>query len=286
MLLIYANCQADEMLAFLQRSDAMTALMGMERIFLGALHEFIAQHGEAEARARLARVTIVWEQASQASQEERAHVRALVPQAARWLRFPALTCSALWPFATSDNRPGGDPLFPYSDRLAAQVWRQLGGHEQRLDEVDDDVLFDCYMELSIAKMPDPERMLELDLLSWQQRDVDADIPMAGFLLDRLRRTQLFYTAGRATWVPTGEMLRGLVEATIADAEVRCAVLADMQQMAAAYVGNDTLSMPIHPLVAERLGLEWHDAGALCRWRSYTLGFRDFMLRCIRLSDLR
>lgn len=285
-LLIYANCQADEMMSFLQRSDPPLDLPGIERVFLGAIHDFVAIHGQAEAEARLRRVTIVWEQVSQASRDERALMRTLVPPTARWLRFPALSCSTLWPFASSDNRPSGNEFYPYSDMLAMRIWRNMGGADGHLATVDDQVLFDRYMELSAAKMPDLDRMLELDFDSWKQRDLDADVPMADFLLQRLTQVRLFYTAGRASWVPTTEILRCLIELTINDTKTRQNALEKIQSMGAAYVGNDTLSMPIHPVVAERLGLSWHRAADLHNWRSYQLNFQDFIIRCIRLADLR
>ena len=285
-LLIYANCQADEMHSIVERTETVPSLFGLERIFLGALHEFVGRHGRAEAEARLRRVTVVWEQGSQASAEERALIRTVVPAGARWLRFPALTCSALWPFGTSDSRPGGDALYPYSDMLAARIWRDLGGAANGLDAIDDDALFDRYMTLSTARMPDLERVLERDLLQWQGRDADADIAMAAFLSGRLRQCRLFYTAGRGSWASTGEILRRLVEATIDTPGDRTRASAEVARMDADYVGNDTLSMPVHPLVAERLGLNWHAPDERQNWRSYRLDFREFIVHCMRLSDLR
>ncbi len=285
-LLIYANCQADEMLSVLERTETMPALFGMERIFLGALHEFVDRHGRAVAEDRLRRVSTVWEQGSQASVEERALIRAMVPAGARWLRFPALTCSALWPFGTSDSRPGGDALYPYSDLLAARIWRELGGTANALEAIDDDTLFDRYMALSAARMPDLERVLERDLLQWQGRDADADIAMADFLLGRLRQCRLFYTAGRGSWLSTGEILRRLVEASIDGTADRQRAAAEVAEMSRDYVGNDTLSMPLHPLVAERLRLDWWQPDDRQNWRSYRLDFREFIVHCMRLSDLQ
>lgn len=285
-LLVYANCQADEMVSFLQRSDPLLDLPDIERVFLGAIHDFVAIHGQAEAEARLRRVTIVWEQVSQANPDERALMRTLVPPTARWLRFPALSCSTLWPFASSDNRPSGDDRYPYSDMLAMRVWREMGGADNRLAGLGDDILFDRYMELSTAKMPDLDRMLELDLQSWKQRDLDADVPIADFLLQRLAQVRLFYTVGRASWLPTAEILQGLIELTIADPNGRRSSLKQIQLMGANYTGNDTISMPINPTVAVRLGLDWYRPDDLHNWHSYELDFRSFVIRCTRLADQR
>ena len=284
ILLVYANCQGDEMHALASRLGHLAALYEVERVFLGTLPEFVTQHGDAAARARLGRVRMVWEQSSQAYQEERGQIRALIPRDARWLRFPALTCSALFPFSLSDNRPRGAALFPYSDMLAARLWREMGGPDGRLAAVSDDAIFDRYMALSTKMMPGLDRLLERDMLQWQQRDRDSDIPMAPFLSEHLRTQQLFYTTGRGSWIPTADMLRRLVGESCDDPELRRHAVAEGERLSRDYVGNDALSVPVHPMVAERLALSWYDPRSLHAWGGYRFDFRDWIIRCVRLSD--
>ncbi len=284
LLLVYANCQGDEMHAMASRLEPLMAQYEVERVFLGDLSGFVARHGMTLARERLGRVRLVWEQSSQASPEERGAVRELVPRAARWLRFPALTCSALYPFSLSDTRPGGNALFPYSDMLAARLWRELGGADGGLSAVSDDEILDRYMTLSARMMPDLDRLLERDMLQWRQRDQDSDIAMTPFLSERLRAQQLFYTTGRGSWIPTADMLRRLVAESCDDPGVRQDAVIGSDRLSRNYVGNDGLSVPVHPLVAERLGLSWYEPDSLHAWGSFRFDFRDWIIRCTRLSD--
>ncbi len=281
-ILLYANCQGDQMHGLTVRVHALRGEFTLQRIFLGSLGEFLREHGRADAEALLRSVRVVWEQSSQASPEERVALRELVPKAARWIRFPALTCSALWPFGASDTRPGGDELYPYSDILAARLWREMGGGEGRLDDFCDDTIFDRYMTLSARMMPDLNRVLERDLLQWQQRDRDSDIAMAGFLAERLRTQRLFYTAGRGSALPTAEILRRLVSDTVEDAAARDAAVAELDRLGAGYVGNDSISVPVHPLVAQRLGLSWYEPHARYTWNGHSWDLREWIIRCVRL----
>ena len=284
IILLYANCQGDQMHGLTARVQALREDFVLERIFLGSLGEFVQKHGRADAEARLRAVRVVWEQSSQASPEERVALRAMLPNAARWIRFPALTCSTLWPFGASDTRPGGGELYPYSDILAARLWREMGGSEGRLDDVSDDNIFERYMTLSAKMMPDLNRVLERDLLQWQQRDRDSDIAMTGFLAERLRGERLFYTVGRGSSRPTAEILRRLVSDTVEDASARNAAVAELDGLSQGYVGNDSISVPVHPLVAQRLGLSWYQTHALYRWSGHSWDLREWITRCVRLSD--
>ena len=282
-LLVYANCQGDEIDGLVRRLPTMSGLFDYERIFLGSLHEFIDAHGEAGARDRLNDVVAIWEQSSQASEQERVLIRDFVPRQARWLRFPALTCSTLWPFGVSDNRPCGYERYAYSDMLAMRVWRECGGPDGTIDSRSDEELFDRYMTQSSRMLPDLERTLERDMLQWTQRDRDCDLPMADFLHANLREQQLFYTVGRASWVANGEMTRQLVAAT-APTESRDDILGELAAASAGCLGNDTLSIPVHPMIIERLGLKWTNASAIWHWNSYEFDFRTWVLRCVRLVD--
>ena len=48
-----------------------------------------------------------------------------------------------------------------------------------------------------------------------------------------------------------------------------------------YRGQDVEMMPIHPLVAERLGLTWYDPDQRYRWHGHEWTFRDYLLKYIR-----
>ena len=283
-ILLYANCQGDQMRTVTGRIRALRESCSLERVFLGALQEFIDERGRADAEMHLKTISVVWEQSSQANLDERIALRGLIPKSARWLRFPALTCSALWPFGASDTRPGGADLYPYSDILAARLWREMNGAGAALDDVDDDVIFDRYMEQSRKVMPNLDRGLERDILQWQQRDRDSDVTMTDFLVKHLRTNRLFYTAGRGTWLPTAEILRHLLHLTIDDVSLREQSMAELDCLSRSYIGNDSISVPIHPSVAQHLDLSWYNSTTLSTWCGHRWDFREWIIRCVRLSQ--
>jgi hypothetical protein len=43
-------------------------------------------------------------------------------------------------------------------------------------------------------------------------------------------------------------------------------------------------VPIHPLVAERLGLQFYDPDATYRWHAHEWTFRQYILHYIRWAD--
>nr|WP_294554037.1 hypothetical protein [uncultured Rhodopila sp.] len=53
---------------------------------------------------------------------------------------------------------------------------------------------------------------------------------------------------------------------------------------ARHCGQDYESIPIHPVVAERLDIRFFDPEATCRWHEHDWTFRQYILHYIRWSD--
>ena len=48
-----------------------------------------------------------------------------------------------------------------------------------------------------------------------------------------------------------------------------------------YRGQDTEMVPVHPLVAARLGLAWYEPDRTYRWHGHEWTFREYTLKYIR-----
>ena len=82
-------------------------------------------------------------------------MHAFRPTNARTITFPSLNMLALWPFTGIDHRLKKEPLYPvgrypWPDYLAAEM-------DPHGEIVDDEELFQRYMNASAAKMPDLNR---------------------------------------------------------------------------------------------------------------------------------
>lgn len=279
-ILVYANCQGDELTEMLHRLAPIRAQFHITHIFLGALDEFLAT---PDAQAILASATLIWEQMSDAFTDERARLASHLPSTIRHLRFPAFTCSALYPFGASDPRqPGPDALFAYSDIICARLWREMGGPTGEMDQIPDATILARYAELSVRMLPDLDRVLDRDILQWRTRDEHCDIKMADFMANALRHTRLFYTAGRPSWAIMGRVLRQLLALSFDNPALWLAALRALDPLDRSYRGNDSLTAPIHPEVARRLNLLWFDPAETGRWLGHQWTFDQFILRCARL----
>jgi hypothetical protein len=224
-------------------------------------------------------VTCVWEQVSEAFPKVREEFHRRLPKGVRRILFPAFTAGMMWPFAGPDPRPSERRLYLYGDSIAARLGMQLSE-----TQVTDDELFSRYMELSHKRMPDLERLMELELRKWQQRDSESDVSVAPFLLNNYQHVQLFYERARITQYPLIHITLRLLEESIdAGMGAKAEILDDAAHQLKYHRGVDTFSQPIHPYVADKLGLKWYDPNATYRWFMHNWTFREWVVRCTRLA---
>jgi len=278
VLLIYANCQADHLAKVLPRVPEAADQVAVKYLFIHSLEE-PGLTWDTYPSDYLDGVTCVWEQISEAFPGPREELHRRLPSGVRRIRFPALTASMIWPFAAPDPRPSKRNLYMYGDSIAARLGMRLAGKL-----VTDDEIFEEYMAVSSRRMPDLDRRLELEEWAWRKRDLESDFAAADYLHANFRRTQLFYEPGRITRDPLLYLMSQLVLATFdgpwsGGAEI----LAALQQLLRYHVGYDTISQPVHPLVAERLKLHWYDPEARYRWFAHDWSFREWVVRCVRFT---
>lgn len=273
--LLYANCQAAAIAELLPRTQ-LRNYVNVKYVFIHSLEE-PGKGWETFPANFMDDVTCVFEQTSEAFPAVRAEFHRRLPKGIPVIKFPALTANMIWPFAGPDPRPSRRRPYLYGDLIAARLGMLVSG-----TDISDDELFSRYMELSLKKMPDLERSLELQRWNWNKRDANSDIHAAPFLSENFQKLQLFYERGRITQHSLRFLLaRLLTEALRLETSLPTGILEEAMLQLRYHQGSDNISQPIHPFVAERLDLKWFRSDALYRWFMHDLSFRDWIIRCVR-----
>jgi hypothetical protein len=276
--LIYANCQAAASAALLQRIEKLTQQVSIKYLFIHSLEQ-PGQGWDTYPATYMNNVTCVWEQISESFPRAREELHRRLPKGIRRIRFPAFTAGMIWPFASPDPRPAKRPLYSYGDSVAARVGKQIAGMQ-----ISDDEMFSRYMEMSHERMPDLERLLELECSNWQKRDLNSDINVMSFLLENYRTVQLFYERARVTQRPLAYITLALLRENMdVGMSNKSNILEEVARQLKTHRGVDHISQPIHPFVANKLRLEWYNPDATYRWFMHDLTFREWVIRCVRLA---
>jgi len=271
-ILIYANCQGEELQ---QTGCAMPSLAGRLGFKWIPLHlvtgdDWSRRYGQDF----MADVAVLWEQVETGPpSEHREELHRRLPGDCQIVRFPPFSALCLWPFAGNDPRLADDPArYPWSDSVAASL---------ATEDLPDEALFQRYLAISTERMPDLERRLRLDIARWRASDAASDIRLTAWVEQRFRRIKLFHTAGHVTAAAITFLMRQLLQRTALIPRASLVTLHDeIDMLLRHHEGQDFESVPLHPLVAERLGLQFHDPNALYRWHGHQWSFREYILRYI------
>jgi hypothetical protein len=276
--LIYANCQAAATAALLPRIEKLAQQVCIKYLFMHSLEE-PGQGWDTYPASYMDNVACVWEQMSEGFPKAREELHRRLPKGVRRIRFPAFTAGMIWPFSGPDPRPSKGTLYLYGDSVAARLGMQISGKR-----VSDDEIFSRYMEMSRKRMPDLDRLLELERLNWQKRDANSDISIESYVLNNYQTQQLFYERGRITQYPLVHMTLKLLQETMStDISSKANILAEAAQLLRYHRGVDNISQPVHPFVADKLKLEWYNPDATYRWFMHDWTFREWVVRCVRLT---
>jgi hypothetical protein len=272
-VLIYANCQGEELMLtgrYLQSFASDTVFKWIPS------HKVVSTEWETLYGPDFMRdVVAVWEQVE--SGQPTAHRSALhqrLPADCEIVKFPPLSALFLWPFSGNDPRVAADPdRYPWPDSMGAVL---------STENLDDEALFARYMELTTERMPDLNRRLRIDAGRWAATDALADIKMGEWVEQNFRTVKLFHTSGHIAAAATSALFKQLLRATRSLDRGRIGTaLAETDTLLRHHQGQDFECVPIHPLVAEGLGLTWYDPDALYRWHGHDWTFRQYILHYIR-----
>ena len=273
-VLLYGNCQAEHVAHIAQYVPTLRDKLTFKVI---PLHIVTKQDWESRYDASyFADVKVLWNQVeSGPKSEHREMLESRMGDGWQVVNFPPFSMLALWPFAGNEPRlaTSTDYRYPWTDSIAASLANQ---------DLPDDELFDRYMQITSQKMPDLERRLRMDVGRWRATDELADIKLADWVLENFRDRQIFYTSGHVTAEPLGRLLKQLIERTglLTDTEIQRARI-ETDFLLRHYCAQDLEVTPLHPLVAERLGISYYDPDARYRWHGHEWTFREYILKYIR-----
>lgn len=219
-------------------------------------------------------IRVVWEQVTTGPiAEHTTEMYRRLADGCQIIRFPPLWMTTIWPFIGGDPRMANSARYIWSDSIAVQLVKE---------DLTDDELYAKYMRLSTDRMPDLDRRLRRDLQHWRANDAVSDIKLADYVLERFRRKRLFYTAGHVAAAPLRQILRALIDRTeIINPVDRMEASLELDVLLRHHGGHEYQMVPIHPLVAKRLGLEYYDPDERYRYHAYDWTHKEYILNYIR-----
>ncbi len=174
--------------------------------------------------------------------------------------------NSLWPTAVKDPRnaptekyPAGP--YPYGDRLVLKLLDEGLTPEQAADR---------YLQTDLNEVVDVARFHEINMIKAQSLDTRADVKLGGHVYDNFAASRLFVTQNH----PTMPLLRYIADA-IFDA---IGVKAPESDLVWASGGMQHVHMPVHPQVADALGLKWYDPEIEYRYHDQKFRIAEFIRR--------
>jgi hypothetical protein len=275
-ILIYANSQGEELRSTGAFMPCMTGRLNFKWIpfHLATERDWTRRYG----RDFMADVVTVWEQVETGGlSSHRAALHERIPKNIPIISFPPLSISCLRPFAGNDPRIARDPdRYPWPDSIAAVL---------AAEDLPDDELFAKYLRVTTERMPDLDRRLRLDVARWKAADAISDIPLSDWVEKTFRSVNLFHAGEHITARAVAFLMQQLLSRTsILSPALARAATGEVDMLLRRHTGQDFESVPIHPLVAERLALRYFDPNATYRWHAHEWTFRQYILHYIRWRD--
>jgi Polysaccharide biosynthesis enzyme WcbI len=170
---------------------------------------------------------------------------------ARRVTFPSLDINVIWPLRAQEKRIFPEPpLYPwgrytYGDRAINEaVARGLKG----------DAAWEFYQERSAELVPNMTRLLQIERQRWEFAERELDVKMSDLVFPQLATSRLFWTYNH----PRRDLLwsfgaRILVAAGVLHDENNAI---ELMKGAFTWEFGSDYQQPIHPKVADALGLAW------------------------------
>ncbi|RYF41051.1 MAG: hypothetical protein EOO25_10965 [Comamonadaceae bacterium] len=181
-----------------------------------------------------------------------------------------------WPFECAEPRGQAEPgypwkRYPHGDSVGLQI-AQAG--------LSGPLAVAAYLDLSMREMPDLQERLQRDVDRMHRYDSHCDVKLADFVLDNFRKQHLFWTYCHVSETCIQELALRMAAAArplLGGTQARAA-----QCIAArmGFGGLGDVQVPIHPVVAATLGLQFCEAERTYRWYSQQWTFYDYIQRYI------
>jgi Polysaccharide biosynthesis enzyme WcbI len=257
-VLIIGNCQAQTIYEALARSGEFNDRLDVRYHFVG-LQQDLHERGRAELKA--SDVMLVQDIRDWENYPLRDHVRDDI----EIVKFPLLHFASLWPF-DHYNGPGDreayerewpNLTFLYHDGLLARLRKEIRDPEQRLL---------AYRTLSVDGIINFTRLHDFERRRLAAMDNQFGCDIGQYILRNFQKRRLFYTTNH----PNGQIIGMLMQ-----------YLLRHLGMGQGYRPNSALDhlrrlqVPVHPKVAQALGVRWADAntkylyyGEQITWETY------------------
>ncbi|MBV7540369.1 hypothetical protein KW835_04610 [Acidovorax sp. sic0104] len=274
-MLVYGNCQAPSV------AQGLAALDDLHEDF-----RFVCVLNHVPPGMEMPVVPDAWLQNLALliqQHEERADYPVLValrqrlPAGVPVVTFPSFFLPCLWPFECVETRPGmPDPAhpwgrYPLGDMIGLELAR--AGLQGPLAVA-------AYMDLSARKLPNMQVRLQRDLQRMRGYDRHCDVKLADYVESTFRREHLFWTNGHVSGTgmyvlieKVAQAIRRFVGGSAQRAQACLAGLHD-------HGGLGAHQLPIHPLVAEALQLDFWQIDMTYRWESQNWTFFEYIQRYI------
>jgi Polysaccharide biosynthesis enzyme WcbI len=259
------NCQAELLQkAFLRAVPASD--------FATFYHFFnIDDDKRAEARADLARCDVLLMQDIQ--DVELYPLQTAVPPGVKILPFPFIRFASPWPF--DDFNGLRDGMARNQDDPSLHTTTYYDGVLGRLRRLhpEPQVRFEAYKALNLEARIDPLRVHDFEIRRLEALDERFGFQIGRLILDGFRKTQLFYTVNRPCGAVLGLVLDHLFKALDLDYYRSLDPNGSCDQ---ALDELRSIQVPVHPLVAKRLDIEWADETRLYRNGERERTWEDFV----------
>lgn len=193
-----------------------------------------------------------------------------VPSDMPTLRYPCVRFASPWPFDAfngPDDRLARNRDFPnfeftYFDGLLARLRKEIPDHEQR---------FRAYGSLEVPRIIDFSRLHTFEQARLEEVDRRFEAGIGAYILENFRKKQVFYTTAH----PNGRIMKMLVKQVTKELGLSLNFW-----LPGSLNSLKRLQVPIHPRVADALGIGWAHAGRkyLVRgeWVTWEQYFRKYI----------
>lgn len=278
-VVLYGNCQTPFLAQML---GALDDLNGDYRFVVALNH---VQPGETQAQGlddqHLDDVALaIWQHDDDLHNPAALALARRLPPDCPVIRFPSFLMTSQWPFECPEPRGTSEPMYPWKrypngDSVGLQIARTgLSGP----------LAVAAYLDLSQREMPDLSQRLQRDADRMQRWDALCDVHLADFVLGNFREQHLFWTYCHVSDTCIQELAlrvaakaRPVLGGTRKRAQECCGAMLG-------YGGIGANQVPIHPVVAARLGLEFWDAGRTYLWYSQRWTFYEYIQHYISYAD--
>jgi hypothetical protein len=251
-LIVYGNCQAEAVATILRMDPA--ARESYRILYLRSFEHPSIGRDELHSED-VAACGVLWEQ----HDPKPFPYRDLLPADCVTVKFPAIDFNLFWPFRCAN--PYDEPelpifpfgQFPYGDRIVLECVDKGMAPEKIIAHYRDG--WDKYGV-------DLDRLLQLESARLTARDAHCDVKMGEYVMTHFREERLYWTPDHPSNALLRELMHRLLKAR-ADALPALAELdidATMLYRLSPEGPLGVISVPIHPRVAEHLGLHWYDLG--------------------------